>query len=133
LYVLQSKNLGPRGYTNLMAKKATPKKAVPTYKDSNGNPFVLVRGANAGVHAGYLEDRGNDTGYITLLNSRRVWSWEGSLTLSELSQSGTTAPESCRFGCQIPVLELLKVDTCELIHCSDVAVKSILVDVPLWT
>ena len=105
----------------------------PPTKDANGNPFVLVRGANCGVHAGYLSDRGVETGYITLLNSRRVWSWEGAMTLSELAINGSDSPSTCRFGCAIPQLELLKADTCELIHCSDAGVKTILAAVPIWT
>lgn len=47
---------------------------------------VLIRTHTAGVHFGTFEER---TGQEVLLsNARRIWSWSGALSLSEISKTG---------------------------------------------
>tara|TARA_R110002012_G_scaffold131849_4_gene284717 strand:+ start:179 stop:550 length:372 start_codon:yes stop_codon:yes gene_type:complete len=60
-----------------------------------GLPYVIIRTYSAGVHAGYLKSR--DGKEVELLKSRRIYQWSGASTLSQLAQSGTSKPESCKF------------------------------------
>lgn len=50
--------------------------------------FVLVRTIGAGVHFGTLEEK--DGQAIRLSNARRLWSWTGALSLSEVASKGIT-------------------------------------------
>lgn len=67
------------------------KKAVNT----DGLQYVIIRTYSAGVHAGYLKSR--DGREVVLLKSRRMWQWQGSATLSQFAQSGTSQPDKCKF------------------------------------
>lgn len=73
--------------------------------------YVVVRTYSAGVHAGELaahEDR-----QVTLHNARRIWSWSGALSLSEISQRGISGGKmSCTVG------ELILTEAIEIITCS---------------
>jgi small nuclear ribonucleoprotein (snRNP)-like protein len=53
---------------------------------------VVVRTRTAGVHFGTLIER--DKEECLLSNARRVWSWEGALSLSEVSSIGIKLKES---------------------------------------
>lgn len=55
---------------------------MPTKK----KPYVIVRTYSAGVHCGYLESRKGQE--VRLSNTRRIWSWKGANTLSEMSLRG---------------------------------------------
>lgn len=44
---------------------------------------VLVRAGSAGVHYGNLEEREGPE--VLLSNARRIWSWNGALSLSEIA------------------------------------------------
>lgn len=53
--------------------------------------FVLVRTINAGVHFGTLiEIITENCQCIRLENARRLWSWTGALSLSEVAMKGVT-------------------------------------------
>lgn len=50
--------------------------------------YVLVRTYSAGVHVGILTHaKGTE---VTLTDSRRIWSWSGALSCSEIAQNGIT-------------------------------------------
>ena len=59
---------------------------------------VIVRCTGAGCHFGYLVSRTDNT--ATLRKSRRLWSWSGAFTLSELAESGPDVVGS-RFGVEL--------------------------------
>jgi len=100
-----------------------------TKKETNdGKSFVIIRSRDAGVHAGYVDSICDNT--VTLSGSRRLWHWKGALTLSELSQHGTTEPDSCKFGCVVP--SIMIASWCECIECTESASDSIL-GVKVWT
>jgi len=65
---------------------------------------VMVRSYAAGVFAGTLvSEKDTPTGKTVVLdNSRRIWRWEGSATLSQLAVEGTKKPQNCKFPCAIP-------------------------------
>lgn len=48
--------------------------------------FVLIRTYSAGVHFGSLISRSGQE--VHLSNARRLWSWTGALSLSEVASNG---------------------------------------------
>lgn len=90
--------------------------------------FVIVRGKDSGVHAGYLkEEKGSE---IILNNSRRLWYWKGAASLSQVAMEGVKAPNECKFPCA--VTEIRIKDAIEVIPCTEIARKSI-ENVPIWS
>lgn len=53
---------------------------------------VLIRAGGAGVHFGTLEEMNGL--WVRLSSSRRLWSWEGALSLSEVSTKGVDLDRS---------------------------------------
>lgn len=92
----------------MATKKKTAKKTAP--------PYVIVRGRNAGVHAGYLVEHRYADGVVVLRDARRIWSWSGAASLSELAVYGAKNAAQCRFGARIARQEIVGNDACELIH-----------------
>lgn len=100
---------------------------------SNSNqPYVIVRGKNVGVHAGYLAEDERDR--MVLRDARRIWHWRAAATLSGLAVHGTSRPQDCKFGAPVPRQELRGLDTMgdyEVIHCTPEGRASI-EGVPPW-
>jgi len=53
---------------------------------------VLVRAGSAGVHYGTLVEREGQE--VHLKNARRIWSWQGALSLSEIAKNGLNVSAS---------------------------------------
>lgn len=87
----------------------------------DGMPYVMVRTYSAGVHCGYLASRNGKE--VTLLESIRIWRWEGAASLSQLSQEGTNKPSECKFG--MPIGEILLTEAIEVIQMTAIAEESI--------
>jgi hypothetical protein len=79
--------------------------------DINGLKAVLVRGKYAGVHFGYLkkEEFTLSGKVVTLLNTRRVWYWDGAASLSQMALEGVSKPQNCKFSVQIESNEIVEV------------------------
>lgn len=77
--------------------------------------FCVIRTVNAGVHYGIVQNVESDGG-ITLSASRRLWSWQGALSLSEVSQIGI---KGGKVACEIPVHYLMQA--IEILPCSAAA------------
>lgn len=60
------------------------------------NAKVLVRTQNAGVHFGTLEEYEPTISgcAVRLSNARRLWSWQGALSLSEVASKGVDIKNS---------------------------------------
>ena len=84
--------------------------------------YVIVRTYSAGVFAGYLKERNGKEGIM--LNSRRIWYWDGAASLSQLATDGTSKPENCKFPCEIKGEHTL-TEIVEVIPCTKKAQKSI--------
>lgn len=59
--------------------------------------FVLLRTYSAGVHFGEFESKtlvAGGTYEVHLKNARRLWSWSGALSLSEVSNKGVIIKDS---------------------------------------
>lgn len=93
----------------------------------DGMSYCIVRCHDAGVHAGFVKERNGRE--VTLLNSRRLWRWHGR-TLSGLALEGTDDVSHCKFAPEIP--EITVLDACEIIPCTEKAVRSIREEVPQW-
>ena len=95
--------------------------------NTDGLPYVLVRTYSAGVHAGFMKSR---TGReVELVHSRRIWYWEGAASLSQLAQSGTSKPGSCKFPEEVSRLVLL--DALEILDVTEAA-KATIDSVKVW-
>jgi hypothetical protein len=86
-----------------------------------GMTYVIVRATGAGCHAGYLKEQTDTT--VILLQSRRLYYWDGAATLSQMAMDGVTVPGNCKFPC--PVDEITIAGWCEIIPCSEKARESI--------
>jgi len=71
---------------------------------TDGLEYVVVRTYSAGVHIGYLKARSGKG--VTLISSRRIWSWQGANTLTDIALIGTTAPEKCKITARLPIIHL---------------------------
>ena len=97
----------------LFNKTEEPKKLYYGYK--------IVRTFSAGVFAGYIESRNGRE--VVIRDARRLWSWEGAASLSQLAMSGTSKPDKCKFPCAVDRVEVLEV--IEILDCTEAAEKSI--------
>lgn len=85
------------------------------------NKKCIFRGVGSGVFFGtLLKKEGQE---ITIGNCRRLWSWDGACSISEIAKIGTTKPNDCKFT--VTVEELIILDCIEIIPCTDKAVKVI--------
>ena len=89
--------------------------------NTDGLKFVVTRSVNAGVHVGYLSSV--DGKEVTLFNSIRIWYWKGAASLSQLAVDGVNKADECKFA--VPVSEIFLSDVCEVIYCTDKAMKSL--------
>ena len=82
------------------------------------NDFVIIRTQNMGVHFGRLVERQGSR--VTLTEARRIWSWSGALSCSELAMSG---PKSGKISVAVDENDLLGVG--EVIKSSEVIAKKL--------
>lgn len=72
--------------------------------------FVLIRTHSAGVHFGTLEEKEGQE--VRLSNARRLWSWSGALSLSEIAMTGINIQGS---KISVPVDEIILPQAIEVI------------------
>lgn len=90
-------------------------------------PYVIVRTYSAGVFAGYLKSRNGKEGIM--VNARRLWSWAGAATLSQLAMEGTSKPKQCKFPCEVD--EVIVTEIIEVLSVTENA-KTSIAEVPVW-
>jgi len=94
---------------------------------SSSKKIVLVRTRSAGVHFGTLfYHKGKE---VILKNTRRIWSWSGAASLSQMALEGVKNPSQCKFSVTLP--EITLTEAIEIIPCSKNAIFSIK-GVPEW-
>ncbi len=78
---------------------------------TNGKKYQIFRTYSAGVFAGYCEsiETKEGTTKAVLRQARRLWSWAGAASLSELATKGTSKPTDCKFPCEVDRVELTQV------------------------
>jgi len=74
---------------------------------------VLIRTYSAGVHFGTLESREGQE--VHLKDARRLWSWSGALSLSEVAAKGIDIKNS---KISVPVDEIILTQAIEIIPIS---------------
>ena len=89
---------------------------------------VLVRGIQSGVYFGELVSQ--DKQEVEMKNVRNLWCWNGANTLLDLAENGAQRKDDCKFSNKVDSIVL--TDICEIVPCSDKAIKNI-EDVPEWT
>lgn len=89
---------------------------------------VLVRGIQSGVYFGELVSQ--DKQEVEMKNVRNLWRWSGANTLLDLAENGAQKTNACRFSNKVDSIVL--TDICEIVPCSDNAIKNI-DDVIEWT
>lgn len=86
------------------------------------NPYIgkvcVVRTYSAGVHIGEIISQNGEQ--VDLKNSRRLWSWKGAFTLSEVSRKGVS--KESRIAISIPFMRL--TNAIEILPCTNEALKS---------
>ena len=87
----------------------------------DGMEYVCIRTYSAGVHCGYLKSREGKE--VELVNSRRLWYWDGAASLSQLAMEGVKSPDTCKFPCEVDKITL--TECVEVINMTEVARKSI--------
>ena len=96
-------------------------------EDLKGN-YVIVRADRAGVFAGTVVEReGNE---IVLKNARNLWYWAGAASVMQLSLTGPTKPEKCKFPASVEKILILGV--IQIIPCTELARKQI-ESVKVWS
>ena len=93
----------------------------------DGLEYVMCRTYSAGVFAGYLKERNGQE--VELLKARRIWSWAGAASLSQLAMEGTSKPNDCKFP--IAVEKVILTQAIEIIPITKKAQKNI-EGVPVW-
>ena len=112
---------------NLIIKLMKPEEKNNTIDNSLINEYVIVRTYSAGVFAGTLKSRKGRE--VILTNARRIWSWAGAASLSQLAEKGSSKPKECKFPC--PVEEVLLLEVIEILKVSKIAEENIK-SVPIW-
>lgn len=103
--------------------KATNKDAMRMKKTNYIGKVVIVRTSGAGVHVGKLIEC--DGQRVVLNDAVRVWRWRGANTLHELSLNGADMESYTRIS--EPVPSILLTTAIEIIPCSKVASKNLMV------
>lgn len=85
-------------------------------------PVSLIRTKNAGVHVGVIES--HDSLSLVLTCSRRIWSWKGANTCTDIALYGIDSGES-KISPTLPKITLNSIDVCEIIPMTKEAYKTI--------
>lgn len=94
---------------------------------NNEKQFYIIRCDRAGVFfARIAERRGSEA---DLTDCRRLWSWSGAASLSQLATEGVKNPEQCRFTVSVPEMTVLGL--IEIIPCTEESARNIQA-VPVW-
>jgi hypothetical protein len=88
----------------------------------DGKPFVIIRSYGAGVFAGYLAERNDETRVVKMDRCIRLWRWTGA-TLSQVSRDGIAGTGENRFSVPVDGHEILQV--IEIIPCTEHARNAI--------
>ena len=110
-----------------MEKKANANEANEANEAVKTLPYMMVRTYSAGVFAGYLKSRQGKE--VVLNKARRIWSWSGAASLSQLATDGTSKPEACKFPCEVE--EVILTEVIEIISITEKAKQSI-ASVKVW-
>ena len=89
----------------------------------DGKPYVIIRSYGAGVFAGYLMERNDETRVVKLDRCIRLWRWTGA-TLSQVSRDGIAGDGDNKFSVPVDGHEIMQV--LEIIPCTVKAMQAIM-------
>lgn len=81
----------------------------------------IVRANGAGVFFGEIKEK--DGNRVVMTHARRLWYWSGAASLSQLAQTGTVSPDSCKFPVAVDEVEIFNV--VEILSVTEKAAKTI--------
>ncbi len=93
----------------------------------NGMKYCIVRTCSAGVFAGYVAKK--EGMEVEMRKARRLYSWAGAATLSQLAMEGVKNPKECKFPQEVETITLTQV--IEIIPCTEI-VKNSIAEVAVW-
>jgi hypothetical protein len=96
-------------------------------KKLDGMKYVVVRGYQSGVWAGYLQEQEGTK--VVLVNARNIWYWKGAASLAQLSQEGFNSPKECKVTQEIPTFTMLDANT--VIEFTEEA-RQVVANTPVW-
>jgi len=91
-------------------------------QDEEGRPYVIIRSYSAGVFAGYLVSRNDETRVVRLDRCIRLHRWTG-CSLSQVANDGTAGTGENRFSMPVDGHEILQV--IEVLPCTERAREAI--------
>lgn len=79
------------------------------------NKPVMIRTYSAGVHYGILSEYSDssDSYSVKLTNARRIYSWAGACSISQLATEGTTNTET-KISVEVPSIYLKAIEVIEM-------------------
>ena len=83
----------------------------------------VIRTNRAGVFFATLAEFDKSSRIATLNECRRLWSWVGAASLSQLAMEGVKSPDKCNFTVTVPTMQVMEV--IEIIPCTEEAIKNI--------
>ena len=91
---------------------------------TDGLHYVMIRTYSAGVHIGYLKAKEYTLSGIVvqLVNTRRIYSWKGAASLSQLANEGSKQQSDCKITIEIPSNEMVAI---EIIEVSEIAFENL--------
>lgn len=95
--------------------------------NKENQPYVIIRGKDSGVFAGFLTSKNNQE--ITLDKCRRLWYWDGAASISQIAICGVSNSSNCKFTIETNAHQIL--DAIEIIPCSEFA-HNIITHVAEW-
>lgn len=96
-------------------------------KKQSNSEWYIIRTYSAGVHFGNIVRREGKE--VELTNARRIWSWAGAASLSQMAVDGVSNPSGCKFSVRVGSIVL--TEAIEIIQCTEKAAKN-LNEVPEW-
>lgn len=81
------------------------------YATADKMQAVLIRSYASGVHFGLLKSREDLLSGIAveLVNSRRVYYWDGACSLSQLAMEGSKCPDKCKIAVPVNLITVSQV------------------------
>lgn len=89
--------------------------------------YFIVRCDRASVFAGEIVEQNGQE--VVMRNARRIWSWSGAATLSQMAIDGVKYPDRCKFS--MTVDEIVLLDAIEIIPCTEKA-ENCIKGVSVW-
>lgn len=96
-------------------------------KKLDGMKYVVVRGYQSGVWAGYLQEQEGTK--VILVNARNFWYWKGAASLAQVAQEGFKFPNECKITQEVPTFTMLDANT--VIEFTEEA-RQVVANTPVW-